>query len=203
VFDNRYFKKGTDNNLPRKQGRNYVSVERAMMILWEAQSQASENAKNLSIIANWWKSLDKKSVLWKQRIIPEKGEIDWDPQKFDDTFVCVEPDVRGITLYWKKEEEEAEKNITPAKLEFNPTQQHVFVYPETQKDVVISVEIPGVVRETLQMKNPAWFSERMTDEAGDVSGYRLVIHDTTNLVEVQIDMDEGSLNYLKSAVNGL
>jgi hypothetical protein len=174
-----------------------------MRVLWEAESQAPDNAKNLSIIANWWKSLDKKSILWKQRVIPEKGEIDWDPQKFDDTFVCFEPALRGFTLYWKKKEGEEETNITPVKLEFNPTQQHLFVYPERQKDVVISVEIPGVVRETLQMKNPAWFSERVTDEAGNVSGYRLVIHDASTLVEVQIEMDEGSLNYLKSAVNDL
>lgn len=174
-----------------------------MMILWEAQSQAPENAKNLTIITNWWKSLDKKSVLWKQRLIPEHGEIDWDPQKFDDTFVCVDPDVRGITLYWKKEAGEEEKNLTPVKLEFSPTQQHVFVYPETKQDVIISVEVPGVVRETLQMKNPAWFSERLTDEADTVTGYRLVIHDTTSLIEVQIEMDEGSLNYLKNAVNEL
>lgn len=178
-------------------------IGRAMMILWEAQSQAPENAKNFSIIANWWKSLEKKSVLWKQRLIPKQGAIDWEPQKYDDTFACVEPDVRGITLYWKKEAGGEEKNITPVKLEFNPTQQHVFVYPESKKDVVISVEVPGVFRETLQMKNPAWFSERITGEAGTVTGYRLVIHDTTNLIEVQIAMDEGSLNYLKNAVNEL
>ena len=174
-----------------------------MMITWQAQGQVPENAKNFSIITNWWKSLDKKSVLWKQRLIPEKGEIDWNPQRFDDTFVMTTPETRGITLYWKKSAADKEANHTPAKLEFNPTQQHLYIYPETQQKVVISVEIPGAIRETLQMKNPAWFSEKIADAAGNVTGYRLVVHDTINLVEVQIEMDEGSLHYLKSAVNEL
>jgi len=174
-----------------------------MFITWQAQSQLPENANNFSIISNWWKSLEKKSILWKQRLVPEEGDIDWNPQRFDDTFICTEPDVRGITFFWKKEDVLQEKSITPAKLEFNPTQQHLYLYPESQKDLVISVEIPGVVRETLNMKNPAWFSERILDEAGTAIGYRLMVHDTTNLVEIQVDMDESSLNYLKNVVNGL
>ena len=53
------------------------------------------------------------------------------------------------------------------------------------------------------MKNPAWFSEKIYDEAEDITGYRLIIHDTTNLVEVEVEMDEGSLNYLRNAVSTL
>lgn len=174
-----------------------------MIIAWQAGSQAPENAKNLSIMSNWWKSLDKKSVLWKQRLLPEKGEIDWNPQRFDDAFVATQPEVRGITFYWKKSEADQEANLTPARLEFNPTQQRLYLYPETQEKLVISVEIPGAIRETLQMKNPAWFSEKFADAGGNATGYRLVIHDTTNLVEVQIEMDAGSLHYLKNAVNEL
>lgn len=171
-----------------------------MMITWNATSQDAENANNFTIIAKWWKSLEKKSLLWKQRLVPESGEIDWKPQRFDETFVCEAPDVRGITLFWKKEEAAPEKSMTPAKLEFHPTRQHLFVYLESQKDLVISVEVPGVVRETLRMQNPAWFSERILDNAGQVAGYQLMIHDTTNLVEIQVDMDASSLNYLKNVI---
>jgi hypothetical protein len=174
-----------------------------MVISWEAQSQNPDNSKNFGIIANWWKSIEKKSVMWKQRVVPDSGEINWSPQKFDDTFVLTKSDVRGITFYWRKGESEDEANTTPAKLEFNPTQQHLYLYPETQKNLVISVEIPGAVRETLRMKNPAWFSEKISDEAKNETIYRLIIHDTTNLVEVEIEMDEGSLNFLKHAVNEL
>lgn len=174
-----------------------------MVISWEAQSQNPDNSKNFGIIANWWKSIEKKSVMWKQRVVHDSGEIDWSPQKFDDTFVLTKSDVRGITFYWRKGESEDEANTTPAKLEFNPTQQHLYLYPETQKNLVISVEIPGAVRETLRMKNPAWFSEKISDEAKNETIYRLIIHDTTNLVEVEIEMDEGSLNFLKHVVNEL
>ncbi len=174
-----------------------------MMMTWQAQSEEPENANNFTIITKWWKSLDSKDLLWKQRLIPESGEIDWDPQRFDDTFRCMDPDVRGITLFWHKDDAPQEKNMTPAKLEFNPTQQHLLIYPESQKDLVISVEVPGVVRETLRMQNPAWFSERIVDDAGQVTGYQLLIQDTTNLVEIQIDMDAGSLNYLKNVISDL
>ena len=174
-----------------------------MMIVWQAQLQTAENGQNFNIIADWWKSLDTKSVLWKQRIIPESGEIDWEPQRFDTTFVCSEPDVRGITLYWKKEAEDQEKNITPVKMEFDSTRQQIYVYPENQENLVISVEVPDAVRETVRMKNPGWFSEQVCDDAGNVTGYRLRIHDATNLVEVRVEMDESSLNYLKSALNTL
>ena len=191
------------NNLSKGSGSSYLAVIKTMVILWEAQSQNPDNAKNFNIIANWWKSIGKKSVMWKQRITPDNEEIDWSPQKFDDTFVLAESDVRGITFYWRKGESEDEANTTPVKLEFNPTQQHLYLYPETQENLVISVEIPGAVRETLRMKNPAWFSEKIYNEAENVTTYRLVVHDTTNLIEVEIEMDEASLNYLKHALNEL
>ena len=89
-------------------------------MLWQFGSQDPENAKNFSMITEWWKSLNTKSVLWKQRLIKEGGEIDWSPQKFDETFVVAGVDVRGITLYWKKSESEDVSDITPEKMEFHP-----------------------------------------------------------------------------------
>jgi hypothetical protein len=166
-----------------------------MIIAWEAQSQDPENAKNFEVIAEWWKSLNTKSVLWKQRLIPEEGEVDWSPQRFDDTFVCMVPEVRGISFYWQKEESEEVSNITPAKLEFNPTRQQLYLYPEQQEDLIISVEVPGAARESLLMKNPAWFTETTA------SGYRLLIQDKANQVEVQVEMDANSLNLLRNTLN--
>lgn len=131
---------------------------------------------------------------------PETGEIDWSPQKFDDTFVLTEADVRGITFYWKKTGSEDESNITPSKLEFNPALQRLYLYSETQKDLIVSVEVPGVVPETIKMNNPSWFSEVIFNDAGNVVGYQLVILDDTNQTEVQIEMDEGGLNFLKNVV---
>jgi hypothetical protein len=183
--------------------QSILLVIKGMIIAWQAQSSNPDNATNFGIIANWWKALDSKSMLWKQRLIPEKGEVDWSPQRFDETIVFTKPEVRGLTFYWKAKDAEAEKNITPSKLEFNPTKQRLLLYPETQKDVMISVEIPGAIRESLQMKNPTWFSEQISNDVKQVTGYRLIIHDTTNLVEVEIEMDKGSLDYLKHALNKL
>lgn len=174
-----------------------------MIIVWQQGSQVSENSDNFNTIAEWWQSLKTKSVLWKQRMLSETGEIDWSPQKFDDTFDFAEVDVRGITFYWKKSDAEGMSNITPAKLEFNPSLQRLLLYPENQKELIVSVEIPGVVRETLQAKNPSWFSEKIYDAAGDLTGYRLVILDDTNQTEVQIEMDQGNLDFLKNAVCNL
>ena len=171
-----------------------------MRFTWQFGSQDPENSKNFSMISEWWNTLTTKSVLWKQRIIQESGEIDWSPQKFDDTFIVAESDVRGITFYWRKDDSTDMSDITPSKLEFDPTQQRLYLYPENQKNLVISVEIPGAIREKITMKNPSWFSEKILDNEGSVTGYRLVIQDTTSQTEVQIELDEGSLNYLKNSV---
>lgn len=174
-----------------------------MILTWQAGDQTPENVKNFSTISEWWKSLSTKSVLWKQRVIPETGEIDWSPQKYDDTFGFTETDVRGITFYWKKADSEEESNITPSKVEFNPSLQRVYLYPEKQENLIVSVEIPGVERETITMKNPSWFSEKSLDEAGTVTGYKLIILDDANQIDVQIEMDEGNLNFLKNSVCAL
>lgn len=168
-----------------------------MMIVWQAQSSIPENAKNLSMIADWWRSLNTKSVLWKQRLLPETGEVDWNPQKFDETFLCMLPDVRGITLYWRKGEEEQEKSVTPVKMELDSTRQRLLVYPETQKNVVISIEGAGVVRQSVALKNPAWSGEKVQ---GSGSAFRLVLYDAVNLVEVRVDMDATNLNALRQVV---
>jgi hypothetical protein len=174
-----------------------------MIITWQAQVQTPENGKNFSTIANWWKSLNQKSVQWKQRLIPESGKVDWEPQRFDETVVVAQPDVRGITLYWQKEAAAEESNSTPRKLEFEPTQQQLYIYPESPENLIISVKVAGVVRETLQIKNPAWLGEKIYDDAQNVTGARLTIQDTTTLVEIQVEMNADSLSYLKRVINDL
>ncbi len=174
-----------------------------MVVLWEQGSQAPENSDNFYTIAEWWKSLSAKSITWKQRMISEDREVDWSPQKFDETFEPAEVDVKGITLYWKKTSAQDMSNITPAKLEFNPRKQRVWIYPENQKEVLISVEVPGAVSETMKMTNPAWFTETLMDDAGNVTGYKLIVLDEADQTEVQIDMDQTNLDLLKNAVCSL
>ena len=174
----------------------------SMMITWQMGVQTPENTKNFGTIRDWWQSLNTKSILWKQRLIPEKGKIDWKPQRFDETFTA-ETEVRGITYYWKKPDQTEASNITPAKLELDSAKQQLFLYPENQPDLVICVEGAGVAREKIKMTNPDWQSEQLRNSAGAVSGYRLLIIDDDTHKEIQIDLDRGNLTFLKHAIQAL
>lgn len=173
-----------------------------MMITWQAGVQTPENTKNFGIIRDWWQSLNTKSVLWKQRLVSEKGKINWKPQRFDETFTA-EMEVRGITFYWKKPDQAEASNITPGKLELDSTKQRLFLYPENQPTVVICVEGAGVVREKITITNPAWYSEQVRNDSGTVTGYRMLMIDEASQKEFRIEMDEGNLAFLKQAIQKL
>ena len=173
-----------------------------MMTTWQAGVQTPENTKNFGIMRDWWQSLNAKSILWKQRLIPEKGKINWKPQRFDETFTA-EMEVRGITFYWKKPDQTKASNITPGKLELDAAKQRLFLYPENQPTVVICVEGAGVAREKISMTNPAWYSEQLKNADGTISGYQLLIIDDTTHKEIWIEMDEGNLTFLKHAIQEL
>lgn len=174
-----------------------------MMTTWQAGVQTPENTKNFGIIRDWWQSLKAQSILWKQRVIPEAGEINWNSQRFDESFTPAETDVRGITYYWKKQGETEASNITPAKLELDPAHERLFLYPESQPTLVICVEGPGVAREKISLTNPAWYSEQLKNAEGAVSGYRLLILDDAAHKEIQIELDEGNLAFLQHALDEL
>ncbi len=169
-----------------------------MAIVWESGSTQPENAENFKVIAEWWKSLASQKIAWKQRLIGANGQVDWTPQKFDDTFAFVETAVRGITFFWKKEG--GAGDITPSKLEFTPLFQRILLYSESRKDLVICVEVPFKMENTLKMTNPSWFADTIKTEKGDVTGYQLVIRDQETQTELTVTMDQGSLHYLKHAL---
>ncbi len=166
-----------------------------MVITWQFGLDDPENSKNFRMIAEWWESLQAKDILWKQRLIPEQGNIDWSLQKFDETMTLLGVDVRGITFYWRKDETGGGGDITPSKLEFAPAAQRLYLYPETHKDLVISVEVAEPIAQKVFIEHPTWFSEKTGE-----SIYQLVILDQPGKTEVRIEMDENSLNLLKSAI---
>lgn len=171
-----------------------------MIALWQAGVQSPENAKNLGMIAEWWKSLGTKNVQWKQRMIPPTGQIDWNPQKFDESLVFTETDLRGITLFYRKKDGKEMGAMTPAKLEFDFVHQWLNIYPETQPTLVIRIEAPDIEWKSLPMTNPEWIGNANTDAAGNIIGYQLLIRDAVSQIEVQIEMDANSLNFLKNAI---
>ncbi|MEN9568688.1 MAG: hypothetical protein RLZZ69_3884, partial [Cyanobacteriota bacterium] len=102
-------------------------------------------------------SLAGKEVAWQQRLIPASGdldELDWQPQKFDEQLILSTPQVRGITLYWRNKQGTDERNITPNKLDLNQTKQRLYIFPQSQSQVVISVSLPVIVYQQLNLVNP-------------------------------------------------
>ncbi len=85
-----------------------------MSITWQFGSESPDNSKHFGVITEWWKTLSTKEVLWKQRMTPKDGEVNWSPQKFDETFLVVETDVRGITFYRRRRPPPHKKKILAA-----------------------------------------------------------------------------------------
>ncbi|AFZ08741.1 hypothetical protein Osc7112_4435 [Oscillatoria nigro-viridis PCC 7112] len=125
--------------------------------VWQSGSTDPENADNLHNISQWWGNLNGKEISWVQRLIPQIGglsEIHWQPQRFDETFVIVNPEIREETLYWYKPDSPVQRNNTVDKLELDNLQQQLYIYPQLESELVIRVGIPEVKYQTLELNNP-------------------------------------------------
>ena len=125
--------------------------------IWQQGSSKPENLNNLAVISQWWRSLANKEVTFAQRLIPQTGQVDeisWEPQRFDEVFEIKNPDVRGITLYWSKIDTPQERNTTPYQLALDSRRQQLYIFPQSQQQLVIRVGIPQIIYETIEMKNP-------------------------------------------------
>jgi len=128
-----------------------------LKIVWESGSTNPENADNLDRISQWWRNLNGKEISWVERLIPQIGgmsEIHWHPQRFDETFVIVNPEIRENTLYWYKLDFPIERNNTVQKLELDNIQQQLYLYPQLESELVIRIGIPEVKYQTLELNNP-------------------------------------------------
>ncbi len=128
-----------------------------LQTVWESGSNNPENAKNFDNIAEWWKNLNGKEISWVERLIPQIGglsEIHWQPQRFDVTFVIVNPEIREDTLYWYKPDSPVQRNTTVQKLELDNLQQQLYLYPQLESEVVICIGFPEVKYQTLELNNP-------------------------------------------------
>jgi hypothetical protein len=128
-----------------------------LKIVWQSDSNNPENADNLDNISQWWTNLNGKEISWVERLIPQIGgqsEIHWQPQRFDETFVIVNPEIRDDTLIWHKSDSPVERNTTVYKLELDNLQQQLYVYPQLESEVVIRIGIPEVKYQTLDLNNP-------------------------------------------------
>lgn len=163
-------------------------------ILWQQNSDNPENGNNFATIQQWWTSLNDKKIAWRQRLVPQTGdisELDWEPLRFDEVFKVQTPQIRGITLYWRKPDTEQERSTTPRKLELDTDTQQLYIYPQSQKELVIRVGIPEIVYQKIELTNPQW----QGTNAGE--NYILTLRDKQQQLEVKLTLSADNLAQLK------
>jgi hypothetical protein len=163
--------------------------------VWQFGSNNPDNANHLATIQQWWVNLKGQEIRWQQRLLTPNGvasELNWEPQRFDETFVMTQPELRGITLYWHKFGDSQERNTTAAKLELDRIHQQLYVYPQSQSDVVIRVELPRPTVQTLRLDSPQWQFHRASNGA-----HVLIVQDLSQHLEIQIKLNAENLAQLQ------
>lgn len=164
------------------------------IILWQQNSDNPENSNNFTKISKFWTSLHDKKIAWRQRIIPPNSnirEIDWEAQRFDEVFKLQMPQVRGITLYWHKPYSDQERSTTPSKLELDIHQLQLYIYPQSQKDLVIRIGIPEIIYQKIEINNPLWES---SSEGGNLL---LILRDNQQQIQVKLSLSPENIANLK------
>lgn len=163
-------------------------------IVWQQDSTDSRNLENFNTISQWWASLNGKAIAWRQRLIPETGnaaDLDWEPQRFDELFQIATPEIRGITLYWYKPDSKDERNTTPYKLELDQLKQQLYVYPQSQRGVVMRVALPQVIYQQVKITQPQL---TIAQAAGQSV---LMVKDETQRLEIQVSLSPEQVAELK------
>lgn len=163
-------------------------------IIWQQNSQKSENADNLALISQWWSSLANKDVTLAQRLIPTSGELDqinWEKQRFDEFFTVNNPQIRGITVYWRKLDSDLERSTTPYQLVLDTRRQQLYIFPQSQNQLIIRVGLPEVSYETVEIANPEAECKQTANN------YLLTLRDTIGHIEVKVTLTPESFNQLK------
>lgn len=163
-------------------------------LVWQQNSSDLNNGENLDEIARWWSSLAGKEIAWKQRLLLPDNDlesIDWQPQKFDEQFAIATPQLRGITLFWRDRIGGEERNITPKKLQLNLTQRQLLVFPQSQAQVVIKINLPGVIYQKLNLIDPE-VAATVKNNTGTI-----LLRDEAQKLEIKVTLDGDKLNLLR------
>jgi hypothetical protein len=154
-------------------------------------SNNPENATNLDTIRQWWGRLQGEEINLQQRLIPADGDLsslNWEAQKFDETFVITHPEIRGITLFYFKPDNPQERSLTPSKLELNRLQQQLYIFPQSQAGIVVRVELPQVQYQTITVNHP----EIAVSQNGVI-----LLRDTEQLLEIKVMLTAEQMEKLK------
>lgn len=166
--------------------------------VWEQGSSDPNNANHFVTISQWWASLGGKEITWRQRLIPESGNVtdqNWEPQRFDETFLLSTPEVRGITLYWRKPDVKDERSTTPHRLELNQLQQQLYIYPQSQRGIVIRVALPQVVYQQVKINQPQLTVVKAEGKS------LFVIRDESQRLEVQVHLTPEMVTQLQQQLS--
>ncbi len=166
--------------------------------VWQLGSNDPNNANAFDTISTWWSSTNAQDVTWKQRLIEsnqEPDQLNWDLQRFDETFLINEAEIRGITLYWQKFGENEERSTTPKKLVLDQVHQCLYIFPQSQEGIVIQVGIKKVVYQTVELKLPT------LSYVGFDNGGVLTLKDDSQQLEVKVLMRNEQIEELKHLLN--
>ncbi|MBW4622986.1 MAG: hypothetical protein KME17_26960 [Cyanosarcina radialis HA8281-LM2] len=167
-------------------------------VTWQQSDTNPESADNFATISQWWASLDRQQIAWRQRLVPSSGdvsELNWESQRFDEVFAISRPQIRGITLYWYKPDSPQERNTTPSKLELDTLHQQLYIYPQSQKEVVYRVGIPEVVYQTLEIKNP------QLELVAVGENYLLTLRDNLQKIEIKTTLNPENIDKIKQQLS--
>lgn len=166
-------------------------------IVWQQESSSPSSANDFAAISQWWSGLAGQEITWRQRLVPESGnlsDLDWEPQRFDETVVMQSPNVRGITLYWRSPHLPDERSTTPYKLELDPIYQQLFIYPQTQRGIVIRVALPQVEYQKITIAQPQIAIRQLSGRSV------LTIRDESQLLEVAVNLSPEAITILSEAL---
>ena len=169
-----------------------------MKVTWQQNSNNLNNADNLAVIAQWWNNLNGQEISWQQRLISSTDdveELNWETQKFDEKFPLQSTQLRGITVYWQKNNTKDERNITARKLELDKFKQKLYIYPQSQETVVICVSLPQVVYQTIELNYPQIIGKVIGDN------YLLLLRDVEQKLDVKVSFNPENLAELLAILN--
>lgn len=165
------------------------------VITWSANSGDPEAETKLAAIADWWQGLAGTEVIWQQREIPpEGGQVDWQRQQLDERFVIQFPQLKGITLYWRKPDQPAnqeDRNITVNFLELNLENQTLTAKPASGRQYLFRITSTKTVYRQLKLDNPAIAAKKTAD-----GGAVILCRDELQTLEVQITLDSSNVQRL-------
>ena len=164
-------------------------------IIWRQHSDNPDNLSNFNTICQWWSNLENQEVNLAQRLIPDNGnldEIDWQTQQFDEKFIITAPQVRGITLYGKKQNQEQQFNFTASELELNLDENELYIYLQSRNNVLIKVWQTQVKYETISLTNFQLASQQVGKDCV------ILLRDKEQKVEVSFSLKTDQQLYLLS-----